>query len=76
MLCRKCHYPLDGLADNRCPECGREFDPCEPKSFLPASPPYVPAWKIVLIVVGYYLLPAAVLIALCYFFPRNFMIVA
>ena len=27
MYCRKCGYVLDGLDKNRCPECGREFDP-------------------------------------------------
>ena len=25
--CPQCGYNLTGLAQNRCPECGREFDP-------------------------------------------------
>jgi hypothetical protein len=34
MWCRKCGYPLDGLSENRCPECGREFDPDNKRSYL------------------------------------------
>jgi hypothetical protein len=26
-LCAGCNYPLRGLTEYRCPECGREFDP-------------------------------------------------
>lgn len=32
-LCRSCGYCLRGLADNRCPECGCEFDPADPRTF-------------------------------------------
>lgn len=32
--CRGCRYILDGLASPRCPECGRRFDPGDPKTFL------------------------------------------
>jgi hypothetical protein len=31
-LCLDCNYPLWGLPTPRCPECGREFDPLDPKS--------------------------------------------
>ncbi len=31
-LCLDCDYPLQHLQTNRCPECGREFDPADPKS--------------------------------------------
>jgi len=31
-LCLSCNYPLWGLASPRCPECGREFDPLDPKT--------------------------------------------
>jgi hypothetical protein len=31
-LCRNCRYPLRDLLTPRCPECGREFDPGEPRS--------------------------------------------
>lgn len=33
MYCRKCRYPLDGLSENRCPECGRAFDPQNPSTW-------------------------------------------
>src|SRR5438132_7543943 len=29
-LCLGCNYPLRGLPESRCPECGRVFDPREP----------------------------------------------
>src|SRR5437016_3494707 len=28
-LCPGCRYSLRGLTSNRCPECGRKFDPCD-----------------------------------------------
>ncbi|MEX2216136.1 MAG: hypothetical protein WD768_18640 [Phycisphaeraceae bacterium] len=31
--CLKCDYPLDGLMENRCPECGQTFAPDDPLSF-------------------------------------------
>jgi Kef-type K+ transport system membrane component KefB len=34
MFCRQCLYVLDGLPANRCPECGREFDPSHPETYL------------------------------------------
>ena len=33
MYCLDCDYVLDGTAKNRCPECGRTFDPGDPLSF-------------------------------------------
>ena len=33
MHCMGCHYPLDGLQEHRCPECGRPFNPAQPISF-------------------------------------------
>jgi CHASE2 domain-containing sensor protein len=33
MYCRQCLYVLDGLPENRCPECGNVFDPADPRSF-------------------------------------------
>lgn len=34
MRCRSCGYDLSGLAEHRCPECGRGFDPEKPETFL------------------------------------------
>src|SRR4051812_24704590 len=31
-LCLPCGYALHGLPTPRCPECGREFDPLDPKT--------------------------------------------
>src|SRR5678815_4137000 len=31
-LCLDCGYALHGLPTPRCPECGREFDPLDPKT--------------------------------------------
>lgn len=33
MYCIDCKYQLKGLTENRCPECGREFDPDSPLTF-------------------------------------------
>ena len=32
-FCRRCGYELRGLTIPRCPECGRAFDPTNPKTF-------------------------------------------
>jgi hypothetical protein len=31
--CLSCHYDLRKLSEHRCPECGREFDPSDSKTF-------------------------------------------
>jgi len=31
IFCPSCSYNLRGLAENRCPECGSEFDPAAPR---------------------------------------------
>lgn len=33
MYCRRCAYNLKQLDTHRCPECGRPFDPTNPKTF-------------------------------------------
>ena len=33
MYCKKCWYVLDGLDENRCPECGRAFDPANGRTY-------------------------------------------
>ena len=39
--CKKCGYDLQGLPENRCPECGTAFDPAERERIIAriASPP-------------------------------------
>ena len=32
--CLACGYSLSGLGVNRCPGCGRQFDPCDASTFL------------------------------------------
>jgi len=34
MRCKRCGYELQGLRDDRCPECGRSFDPDDSSSYL------------------------------------------
>ena len=36
VFCRGCGYPLAGIDQARCPECGRPFDPDEPLTYLTA----------------------------------------
>lgn len=33
LYCRRCGYALVGLSANRCPECGRPFDPTDRRTF-------------------------------------------
>lgn len=35
--CLGCGYYLDGLSRTRCPECGREFNPNDPKTYGPSQ---------------------------------------
>lgn len=39
MYCRKCRYPLDGLSENRCPECGEPFNPADPSTYFATDRP-------------------------------------
>jgi hypothetical protein len=41
--CRSCLHSLRGLTSNRCPECGRHFDPDDPRTTL--SRPYHEVWE-------------------------------
>ena len=37
MHCIDCDYALKKLKANRCPECGRAFDPADPATYRPVS---------------------------------------
>ena len=45
--CKKCGYDLQGLPENRCPECGTAFDPAERERIIAriASPPPKPRYR-------------------------------
>lgn len=38
-LCANCRYPLEGLESNECPECGYQFNPSDPSSFIDTQGP-------------------------------------
>jgi hypothetical protein len=38
MRCKSCDYSLAKLTEPRCPECGREFDPNDPSTFVSPLP--------------------------------------
>ncbi len=43
--CLVCEYPLRGLPTSVCPECGRAFDPSNPKTFrIGPRPPWWQQW--------------------------------
>lgn len=52
MYCKGCGYVLDGLPEHRCPECGREFDPGNPKTFSD-QPPLHPVKVLLLRPIGW-----------------------
>ncbi|MDM8005830.1 MAG: hypothetical protein QUV05_06730 [Phycisphaerae bacterium] len=37
MYCRGCWYALDGVAEDRCPECGRPFNPADRRTYRTKS---------------------------------------
>jgi hypothetical protein len=45
--CRQCQYFLDGLTENRCPECGTPFEPGDPSTFqtVPRDPRQTRAYR-------------------------------
>jgi hypothetical protein len=56
MWCMNCGYALDGLSENRCPECGRRFDPRKRRTFRRSprllSVPFLRLLYLTAIVVG------------------------
>ena len=44
--CLGCSYVLDGLPEDRCPECARPFDPQDPRTFRRTCSPHAGRWKV------------------------------
>jgi hypothetical protein len=63
MLCLGCGYSLKGLTDPRCPECGREFDSLDPRTFGKSAPSARRRRFVVFALIGAYpLLPSILLL--------------
>src|ERR1051326_2396003 len=45
MFCLTCRYRLDNLPEPRCPECGRRFNPTDPRTFGPRPRRAYPHWR-------------------------------
>lgn len=62
LYCRSCGYQVVGLSEPRCPECGRLFDPDNPRTFLQ----HPKAWRVrqwvrrILIALGSVIIPLLV----------------
>ncbi len=41
MFCIRCGYAVDGVRDNRCPECGRPFYPEFPRTYRQTPHPRI-----------------------------------
>lgn len=48
MYCLGCYYRLDHLESSECPECGRGFDPSDPKTIAYSPKPKWPRWECLL----------------------------
>jgi hypothetical protein len=59
--CLKCGYDLWGLKENRCPECGSEFDPADPATFADSRLPRVRLRPILLPLCNRYVCMALIL---------------
>ena len=53
MRCLNCKYDLRNLAEHRCPECGREFDPKEAKTYQADRDGFWPRAVVVKNILGY-----------------------
>lgn len=60
MRCRICKYELLNTAERRCPECGCEFDPNDPKTWSPLPPTAPWGWIAAFSIAGlaFWLAPA------------------
>lgn len=58
--CQSCGYSLQGLAENRCPECGRGFDPRDISTFASRIVDGEPLLKRACIGLAFFLVPVCV----------------
>jgi len=68
MRCKHCRYRLDGLADNRCPECGEAFDPNDPA--LVSVTDGTVAWRLMIVGISVIALTTGLTEAMDYFPSR------
>jgi len=69
--CLSCNYDLRNLPENRCPECGREFDPANPRTFFNPSRRKNRSWPDALLIsLGTYL--GLLFLALSFEYQRSF----
>jgi len=50
--CLTCGYIIEGLSESKCPECGCEFDSCNPQTFKSAGAPKQGGGTIALVLSG------------------------
>lgn len=47
--CLRCSYLLEGLPENRCPECGQPFDPADPSTWKNEGIEQRNRWKVFMV---------------------------
>ena len=50
MFCLGCGYDLHALMEHRCPECGRDFDPKVPGTYMIAPQLHTGAWRFAVLI--------------------------
>ncbi len=65
MRCLSCKYDLRNLTENRCPECGRIFDPDDPRTFRDTSRKHRRWWIVELVIFSavFYLIIVTLIVA-------------
>lgn len=71
MRCLSCHYDLTNLTEHRCPECGRQFDPDDPSSFLAAKKYKIKTWNLIIVVALLALMARTAILRILYHLERG-----